>query len=532
MKWCMAVLMTLSACSPLTPFQDGGAGGSSGGGGAAGSGGEGGGLAGGGVVGGGLVGGGDAGGASDPDAGCDCVAPANGVPRCTPGGCDFSCQPGFHRCGARCVVDDSVLECGPACMACPANGGTPRCVRNACDFACEPTQARCNGQCVPESDVACGNDCLPCEVGSRCRSGVCVVSCPPGQALVAGTCRRTGRDVAVGLLHACARHDGGVACWGTGVSTGALGRGQDAGREPGYVRGLGESVGVWAGDNFACSVELSGAVSCWGSNQFGQLGNGGTENGWEPQRTLSSGATTMTAGARHACAVLGDGGVVGWGTNVLGQLGIGTMGLGVRVPTAMILDGGVELVAAADEGTWVLSPGRIRFTGSQLYTFGQVLSTVPTPVAFDAGMQRVAGSASHGCAITPAGTVWCWGRGVEGQLGAAVGNSTQPPRVVVGLEQVVDLCTAQYSTCVLVADGGVRCFGEGSYGQLGGGNFVSATSPVEVLGLPPARQIACGFNTACASTNDGVWCWGDNTYGQLGVPNPSSSNRPIRVPLP
>lgn len=487
----------------------------------------------GGLGGGGGVagGGGQAGGASGGSSACTCQPPANATASCTDGGCDFVCAPGFHRCGTRCVADDSIFECGAACAMCPDNGGSARCVQNVCDFTCAPTQARCQGQCVTASDAQCGASCVSCAAPAQCRAGACVEDCGPGLIRVAGTCRE-GRDLQLGLLHGCARHDGGVVCWGTGVSTGALGSGMDAGRQPQPVTDLSGVVSLSVGDNFGCGLLEAGGVRCWGDNMFGQLGNGGSNNAYTPQVALASGAVSLAAGARHACALLGDARVVCWGSNLLGQHGTGTTALSVRAPQPMALDAGVTALFAGSDGTWTLhgeSPPRLSGDSSQ---FGPTLR--PTPVAlFDGGVRFIAATTAHSCAIRSNRTLECWGRGLEGQLGYAVGGTTpQPVRPVPGLGQVFDVCVGQSFTCAVIGDGGVRCFGAGGQGQLGGGNVNPSTSPVEVLSLPAATQVACRFQTACAMTSSGVFCWGDNTFGQLGVPTPMSSAFPIAVPFP
>ena len=103
---------------------------------------------------------------------------------------------------------------------------------------------------------------------------------------------------------------------------------------------------------------------------------------------------------------------------------------------------------------------------------------------------------------------------------------------VPGVGEVFDVCTGQSFTCALIADGGVRCFGAGSFGQLGSGNFNPSTTPVEVIGLPAATQLACHYQSVCATTAQGVSCWGDNAFGQLGLATPMSSASPLAVPMP
>ncbi|HMA97496.1 MAG TPA: hypothetical protein VKP30_32645, partial [Polyangiaceae bacterium] len=96
---------------------------------------------------------------------------------------------------------------------------------------------------------------------------------------------------------------------------------------------------VTVGDDHSCGLDMLGRALCWGSNVTGQLGVGdrafGSYDGKFTQaaRWLSSdhitnagGVAALSAGANHTCAVLVDGGGICWGSNVFGQLGNGFKG--------------------------------------------------------------------------------------------------------------------------------------------------------------------------------------------------------------
>jgi alpha-tubulin suppressor-like RCC1 family protein len=63
---------------------------------------------------------------------------------------------------------------------------------------------------------------------------------------------------------------------------------------------------------------------CWGANDAGQLGNGGTTSTYEAQAIGLSGVTAMSARWDHTCAVLTDQTIRCWGLNDRGQLGDGS----------------------------------------------------------------------------------------------------------------------------------------------------------------------------------------------------------------
>jgi alpha-tubulin suppressor-like RCC1 family protein len=133
--------------------------------------------------------------------------------------------------------------------------------------------------------------------------------------------------VAVGGGHACALTvAGGVQCWGENAH-GQVGNGTTtAAAKPVPVSGLDAGVvALSAGYQSTCALTASGGVSCWGHNEYGQLGDGTTTDAPKPVPVVGLGSevVSLSAGFQHACAMTRDGGVKCWGYNFEGQLGIG-----------------------------------------------------------------------------------------------------------------------------------------------------------------------------------------------------------------
>lgn len=73
-----------------------------------------------------------------------------------------------------------------------------------------------------------------------------------------------------------------------------------------------------------CATTASG-LSCWGHNDFGQVGDGSKMNRATPVPVaVPSTVTSVATGDDHTCALTVEGAVYCWGSNVSGQLGDGT----------------------------------------------------------------------------------------------------------------------------------------------------------------------------------------------------------------
>jgi len=143
---------------------------------------------------------------------------------------------------------------------------------------------------------------------------------------------RTAVAISSARAHTCAILDiGSVSCWGEG-SMGQIGNGAafDV-NTPTLTSSLGvgrTAIAISSGSDHTCAILDNGEVSCWGNNDFGQLGNGGTsESNPTPTLTSSFGAgrtaVAIASGGYHTCVVLDNNAVSCWGWGTDGRLGNG-----------------------------------------------------------------------------------------------------------------------------------------------------------------------------------------------------------------
>lgn len=334
---------------------------------------------------------------------------------------------------------------------------------------------------------------------------------------------------------------GGVKCWGSNLY-GQLGDGGNTSRAtPAFVSGLSSgAVALGAGDDFVCAVMAGGGVKCWGQNHAGQLGDGTATDRPTPVDVVNLGASAaaVDAGSIHTCVRTSTGGAKCWGGNSRGQLGDGTF---TSRPTPAdvtgLTSGVVEISTTYEHTCALLASGGVRCWGGNFYgTIGNGGSTdrpSPTDVSgLTSGAQAIAAGQFHTCAATVTGSVKCWGINSGGQLGDGSAALSRVPVDVVNLPSgVVDIVAGDDHTCAVVGGGGVKCWGRNYYGQLGNGRDSSRPRPVNVVGLSSGVQaIRGGLYHSCALTNaDGAKCWGNNSSGQLGNANNVTQLTPVDV---
>lgn len=274
---------------------------------------------------------------------------------------------------------------------------------------------------------------------------------------------------------------------------------------------------ISAGDGHTCAVTTGGAVKCWGTNSYGQLGDGSTNESSTPSDVvgLGSGVVSVSTGAATTCAVTTGAAASCWGE-----------GLGVVPVTMAGLGSGVASLSVGAHHTCAVTiGGAVKCWGSngngELGNGSKVASPTPVDVVGQgSGVASVSAGYSHTCAVTTGGAVKCWGWNLNGQLGDGGTTGSRVPVDVVGLSSgVASVSAGTGYTCALSSVGGVTCWGLNGLGQLGNGTTSSSSTPVDVVGLGRGvAALSTGYTHACAvTTGAGATCWGPNNDGQLGI---------------
>ena len=348
--------------------------------------------------------------------------------------------------------------------------------------------------------------------------------------------------IAAGDYHTVAlMADGTVRTWGDN-SAGQLGNGTNLNSNvPVPVTELGGRVtAIAAGDYFTLALMADGNVKAWGSNIYGQLGNGTYNNSSVPVSIHDPGGkvTAIAAGWQHSAALLAGGSVKTWGENYSGQLGNGSYN-GSNAPVSVSGLGSVVTSIAAGDGHTValLADGTVRTWGDNYDgqlgngNDGDSSNTPVTVSGLTGAVTAIAAGDYHTMAVMADGTVMAWGDNGSGQLGDGSYNSSSLPVTTAALGGMAKFIDAgNYFTVALLADGTVKTWGDNGSGQLGNGTYNNSCIPVPVTGLDAAvTSIAAGASHAVALLGNGaVKAWGNNTMSQLGSAG-NSSNIPLTV---
>ena len=298
--------------------------------------------------------------------------------------------------------------------------------------------------------------------------------------------------------HTCALTARGNAyCWGQN-NVGELGDGTTTAsgvNGPQAVIGGLRFIKIVTGEENTCALTARGKAYCWGSNYYGELGGGTTDDfsGNNGPLAVIGGLkfTDITAGENTMCATTAQGKAYCWGSNPNGALGDGTTDpSGIKGPQAVI--------------------GGIKF------------SMVATSTGY------------HSCALTARGNAYCWGSNSDGRLGdgTTTASGVNGPQAVIGGLKFTSI-TAGYHTCALTARGKAYCWGPNYDGELGNGvnDPSDGNGPQAVSGNLKFDSISAGEDTTCALTAQGkAYCWGYNEEdGVLGNGTLVNSNVPVAV---
>jgi alpha-tubulin suppressor-like RCC1 family protein len=212
--------------------------------------------------------------------------------------------------------------------------------------------------------------------------------------------------------------------------------------------GLKDIAQVSVGHEHACAVTTAGGVKCWGANTFGEIGIGD-----DRARVLVptdvpglTNVTSVSAGFRTTCARLASGAVKCWGTREYGSIGDGKKDsfddAMSPVDVTGISSGAFDVFAGAGASCAIVGPsknvkcwGETKALGTAEGEAYRTYQPAGNVVGLE-GVTQVVGGSDYACARLQDGAVKCWGDNGGGMLGNGKGaknggeTSHEPVNVV------------------------------------------------------------------------------------------------------
>jgi alpha-tubulin suppressor-like RCC1 family protein len=334
--------------------------------------------------------------------------------------------------------------------------------------------------------------------------------------------------VSADSVHSCGlTTSGAVYCWGdNGDGEFGDGAGEPFSTTPVLAAGGRRFAAASVGWLDACGITTTGAMYCWGSDYFGQLGDGDSTYHLTPVPVAGAHVfTSHSAGLLHTCGVAAGGAGYCWGNNVMGQLGSGDT---VSSPTPVAVAGGLTFTVISSNGyhTCGVTASHAAYcwgwnrTNALGDSGTEAVSTTPVPVSGGLAFAAVSVGRNGTCGVTTTAAVYCWGPAYFGAL-MQIGNTLSFATVSSG----------RYHSCAVTTGGVGYCWGGNQFGQRGdSGAVVSGNTPVRVAGGLTFTALSAGIMHSCGVTPSGAaYCWGNNDYGQLGNGSNTSTTGPAPV---
>ena len=348
-------------------------------------------------------------------------------------------------------------------------------------------------------------------------------------------------EVKAGGNQSCASSGNGLQCWGAGRA-----------RQEHLLPEGGRITALSVGYSNTCAI-VDGTLYCWGSNDFGQLGNGSTmataanaESSTLPVQTLAagSGVVAISSAAAHSCVVTSttayaptNGGFSCWGDNNRGQFGNGAVSA-KNPPVAVFgADRSITAASVTGEAKCIVADGGLQCWGIRLAAFRPNVSVTydATPqqiIAPRSGVTAVETRGRRVCAVV-AGGLRCWGTNDQGEIGdgTTIYRPT-PQQIIAEGSGVTAVALGAQHTCAIV-NAGVQCWGSNALSQLGTGSEANSTRPVQTI---PANSGVSALVAAdlrsCAVQNGGLRCWGLSYGNQQGAAEPLGGRTPVQLIAP
>lgn len=308
------------------------------------------------------------------------------------------------------------------------------------------------------------------------------------------------------------------------------------GNEISFTTKAGWQTIVSSGNFSVLGIKTDGTLWGWGSNNFGQLGDGstnqrnspvqiGADNNWKQISTGGTYDITPSVHSGYTLAIKNDGSLWAWGNNSDGQLGIGNTS-NSYLPTRIGNSNDWKQVKASGyTSSAIKNDGSVWHWGRLKIAFGSsspLQSNVPVQYA---GMNQVdflsvehSGSAYNYLVKKNDGSTWGWGTNSNGQVGnGTISSQINNPTQISNTLNFTSIINSQSTSFGMTNSGTLYAWGQNNNGQLGDGTNADKNVPTLINTINSCKSISCsGGNTFVVKLDGTLWATGDGNEGCFG----------------
>jgi alpha-tubulin suppressor-like RCC1 family protein len=278
-------------------------------------------------------------------------------------------------------------------------------------------------------------------------------------------------------------------------------------------------TGMCVGTAHSLAVDSLGKVWAWGDNSAGQIGNGVVSSYIATPYQIgdilgTQFAVSVSCGAYHSGAMTNNGSVFVWGSNTYGQTGDGSK-VAKYLPVQIWIKGFLykKRVGALALGSYhtsaLVADGIVWSWGYNVFgTLGnaasgtnvdQQLAVTTVGAINNKNLTALTAAAMTVYAVASDGTAWAWGFSQYGQIPGTTATQATPIQVlsnlkvklIVGGTGDAGLTSIQYHCFAITSDELLYVWGSNNWGQFGLGYSSAATStPVRYNLNYPNRTVA------------------------------------------
>jgi len=291
---------------------------------------------------------------------------------------------------------------------------------------------------------------------------------------------------------------------------------------------------ISVGNSYTMAIKIDGSLWAWGRNEYGQLGDGTTEDKHTPIKIMNE-VSHVSVSFCNTMAIKIDGSLWAWGV----LIGDGTTEQ--RNTPKKIMDG-VSHVSAKGFYTMAIKyDGSLWTWGSNEYgRLGDGTITVYddwgklieenndklTPIKIMDGVVQVSAGGVDSMVIKSDGSLWAWEYNSSGQLGDGTTEGKFTPVKI--MDDIFQISLGSDYAMAIKNDGSLWTWGGNRYGQLGDGSTEDRHIPVKVM--DEVAQVLVGSDCTMAIKNEGsFWAWGWNMCGQLGDGTTEDRHSPVKI---